>query len=91
MGLFAKKILIVFALLFATILSGNSLKKVVLQLDWKYQFEHAGYIMAKERGYYKELGLDVEILEAKDDTSIDGDLVSKRADYAVSSSYLFCQ
>ncbi len=89
MGLFAKKILIVFALLFATILSGNSLKKVVLQLDWKYQFEHAGYIMAKERGYYKELGLDVEILEAKDDTSIDGDLVSKRADYAVSSSYLF--
>jgi len=30
----------------------NQLKPVTLQLQWKYQFEFAGYIAAKEKGFY---------------------------------------
>ena len=37
-------------------------KKVTLQLAWFDQFQYAGYYIAKEKGFYKELGLDVEII-----------------------------
>ena len=39
------------------------LEKVKVQLQWKYQFQFAGFIMAKELGYYKDAGLDVSLLE----------------------------
>ena len=32
---------------------------VTLYLGWTHQFQFAGYYMAKEKGYYDELGLDV--------------------------------
>jgi ABC-type nitrate/sulfonate/bicarbonate transport system substrate-binding protein/signal transduction histidine kinase len=38
-------------------------KEINVQLLWKHQFEFAGFYMAKEKGYYKELGLDVNLLE----------------------------
>ena len=41
----------------------QALEKVSLQLDWKYQFEFAGFIMAKEKGFYENAGLDVDLLE----------------------------
>ncbi|MFT5661389.1 MAG: polar amino acid transport system substrate-binding protein [Sulfurimonas sp.] len=47
-------------IIFAT---SNSLEKVSLQLNWKHQFEFAGFYIAKENGFYKDVGLDVEILE----------------------------
>jgi ABC-type nitrate/sulfonate/bicarbonate transport system substrate-binding protein len=37
--------------------------KVRLQLKWFHQFQFAGYYMALEKGFYREAGLDVEILE----------------------------
>lgn len=39
----------------------NSSEKVVLQLKWFHQFQFAGYYAAKEKGFYAEEGLDVEI------------------------------
>ncbi|MGB5920202.1 ABC transporter substrate-binding protein [Arcobacter sp.] len=53
-------ILIVLFISFET-LSAKPLKKVSLQLSWFDQFQFAGYYIAKEKGYYKNLGLDVEI------------------------------
>jgi NitT/TauT family transport system substrate-binding protein len=35
--------------------------KVVLQLKWVTQAQFAGYYVAKEKGFYDEVGLDVEI------------------------------
>ncbi len=40
-------------------------EKVSLQLSWYHQFQFAGYYMAKEKGFYDEVGLDVEIKEYK--------------------------
>lgn len=39
-----------------------ALRKVVLQSDWFAQAEHGGYYQALANGYYREAGLDVEIL-----------------------------
>lgn len=35
--------------------------KVTLQLKWVAQAQFAGYFVAKDKGYYEEVGLDVEI------------------------------
>ncbi len=32
-------------------------------LDWKAQMEHAGFFVAQQKGFYKQEGLEVEILE----------------------------
>ncbi|MGE8720931.1 ABC transporter substrate-binding protein [Leptospira terpstrae] len=39
-------------------------EKVTLHLKWFHQFQFAGYYAAFEKGYYKEAGLDVEIIES---------------------------
>jgi NitT/TauT family transport system substrate-binding protein len=38
-----------------------SADKVTLQLKWVAQAQFAGYFVAKDKGFYKEAGLDVEI------------------------------
>jgi NitT/TauT family transport system substrate-binding protein len=35
--------------------------KVTLQLKWVTQSQFAGYYVAKDKGYYEEEGLDVDI------------------------------
>jgi diguanylate cyclase (GGDEF)-like protein len=39
------------------------LQQVSLQLRWHHQFQFAGYYVAKELGFYREAGTDVEIRE----------------------------
>ncbi|MDX9744516.1 MAG: ABC transporter substrate-binding protein [Arcobacteraceae bacterium] len=70
-------------LLFAFPLQATDLKKVSLQLQWKYQFQFAGYIMAKEKGFYKDAGLDVEIKEWHNPINSVDELISNRAQYAI--------
>ena len=36
-------------------------KKVTIQLKWVTQAQFAGYYVAKDKGFYKEAGLDVTI------------------------------
>ena len=57
-----RKIVLLCVFLFST-LFGETQKKVSVQLSWLNQFQFAGYYIAKEKGYYKEAGLDVEIKE----------------------------
>jgi ABC-type nitrate/sulfonate/bicarbonate transport system substrate-binding protein len=40
-------------------------EKIILQLKWKHQFQFAGYYIAKEKGFYSNANLDVEILESE--------------------------
>lgn len=40
----------------------NSLKKVSLVLDWTPNTNHTGLYVAKERGFFKDEGLDVDII-----------------------------
>jgi len=40
----------------------SALRKVVLQTDWFPQAEHGGFYQALAKGYYRDAGLDVEIV-----------------------------
>lgn len=42
----------------------NGLKKVTFALDWTPNTNHTGLYVAQEKGYYKDAGLEVEILQA---------------------------
>ena len=64
----------------------EALEKVSLQLDWKYQFEFAGFIMAKEKGFYKDVGLDVELREYEEGIDIVESVLSKQSNYGIYNS-----
>lgn len=61
----------------------NGLEKVRLILDWTPNTNHTGFYVAKELGYYKDLGLDVEIIQPSEGSSLQ--LISAgKGDFAVS-------
>ena len=45
--------------------AGSTLKPVTLTLDWLYQGASAGFLVAHEKGFYRDAGLDVTILAGK--------------------------
>lgn len=47
--------------------TNQELTQINLRLQWFAHSQFAGYIIAKEKGYYKEYGLDVNILPAGPD------------------------
>ena len=65
----------------------NSLKKISLQLQWKYQFQFAGFIVAKEKGYYKDIGLDVKLIEY-DNTNTIKSLENGKVDFVINNSII---
>ncbi len=62
------------------------LEKVSLQLNWKYQYQFAGYIAAKEKGFYNDAGLDVELKEYENGINVIDDILSGKTTYAVYNS-----
>lgn len=62
--------------------SAQKLENVSLQLNWRHQFEFAGFYAAIEQGYYASHGLKVNLLEYGQDTDIVEEVRSGRADYA---------
>jgi len=79
-----------FILLFLTYLSLNAkeLEKVSLQLSWLDQFQFAGYYMAIEKGYYKELNLDVELKPFSNNVNVLNDVLDKKTTYGIGRSSL---
>jgi len=76
-------------LLFALLpLPAGALEKVVLQLKWQHQFQFAGYYAAAAKGYYRDAGLDVSIVEAGPAIDPVAEVTSGRAQYGVSNSAL---
>lgn len=55
---------------------------------WLDQFEFAGFYVAKEKGYYQELGLDVEIKKYNSSLNLLEEVLNKNADFGTSSSSL---
>ena len=63
--------------------SSGGLTTVKLQLQWFFQAQFAGYIAAVDKGFYKEQGLDVQLLEGGVDIVPQTVLAQGKADYAV--------
>lgn len=59
------------------------LTKIKLQLQWFTQAQFAGYFAAVEKGFYKDAGLDVDILEGGTDIVPQTVLAQGNADYAI--------
>jgi NitT/TauT family transport system substrate-binding protein len=65
--------------------TGN-LTKVKFVLPWVVQGESAGHFVAVDKGFYKEAGLDVEIIPGGPDVNAAKLLASGSADFATGSS-----
>ena len=90
---YSKKIKILFLLiiLLSQTLFAKELKKVTIQLSWLNQFQFAGYYMAKEKGFYEELGLDVEIKPFEFGIDIPKDVNDGKIDFAVGRETLILE
>lgn len=64
------------------------LEKVRLQLKWQHQFQFAGYYAAVEKGYYREVGLDVELIEAVPERDPVENVLNGGAEFGVGNSDL---
>lgn len=62
----------------------KKLQKVTVMLDWVPNTNHTGLYVAKDKGFYKEQGLDVEILQPGQGTTADQLVASGKADFGVS-------
>jgi len=79
-----KHIIVVLLSIFVSgIFAYEKLSGVNLQLRWYHQFQFAGYYAAKELGYYKEAGLDVNIIEGGIYTDVMKEVISGTSDYGV--------
>jgi diguanylate cyclase (GGDEF)-like protein/PAS domain S-box-containing protein len=84
-NVFKSKILLII-LLFTFVYSQE---KVTLQLKWFHQFQFAGYYAAKEKGFYDEVGLDVEIKERDLKFNNIEQVIKGESQYGVADSALF--
>ena len=66
----------------------HALDAVTLQLKWSHAFQFAGYYAAKEKGYYREAGLDVAIQEASPGDDPLKIVLGGKAQYGVGNSSL---
>lgn len=63
--------------------NNNKLEKVTVILDWTPNTNHTGIYVAKEKDYYEELGLDVEIIQPTEGSSLQL-LAAKQGEFAIS-------
>lgn len=65
--------------------ASEPLQKVKIQLKWVPQAQFAGIFVAKEKGFYEQEGLDVEIVPGGPDVVIEQQVVNGAADIGVTS------
>src|SRR5690606_14219181 len=63
-------------------------EKVRVQLKWLHQFQFAGYYAALEKGYYREAGLDVELIEGAPEVDPVRVVLDGRAEFGVGTPEL---
>ncbi len=66
----------------------HALERATLQLKWLHHFQFAGYYAALEKGFYREAGLDVTIVEGGPDVEVEKEVLEGRADFGVGTSAL---
>jgi NitT/TauT family transport system substrate-binding protein len=64
------------------------LRKVTMRLDWLYQGPNDGFIIAQEKGFYREVGLDVEVGPGKGSGSTAQLVASKATQFGFSDGYV---
>ena len=62
----------------------KKLEKLKIQLKWLNQAQFAGIYVAKEKGYFNQSGIDVEIIQGGPNVDSDQQVVNRVADIGVS-------
>lgn len=76
------RLILVFIVTATSIFADN----IKLQLKWFSSFQFAGYYMALEKGFYKEAGLDVTILERNPQKNNIEQVINGESQYGVADS-----
>jgi len=80
----------VLALAWATA-PAQALDQVTIQLKWSHQFQFAGFYAAQAKGYYKEAGLEVNLLELPRDVNPADPVLNGNAQYGVHNTKLLVE
>lgn len=83
--------LIAFLYLLLTLSPVCALEKVSVQLNWKHQFQFAGYYAAIEQGYFRDAGFAVSLRELAEGGDPVASVLKGEADYGVGASELALQ
>jgi len=79
-------IFVLLATLFANSIQAQQIQNVTLQLNWKHQFQFAGYYAAIEKGYYKEAGIQVILKEAVEGINSGEEVLKGNAEFGICAS-----
>ncbi len=63
--------------------SGDKKEKITFMLDWSPNTNHTGLYVAQEKGWFAELGIELEIVEASD-AGAEASVAAGSADFGVS-------
>lgn len=85
-----KRILLLLSIMNAIFLHAMA-EPIVLQLSWLHQFQFAGFYIAKEKGFYQDVGLDVTIQELTPTTKIIDDVLTQKSQYGIGKSSLIVE
>ncbi len=66
-----KKLLVLILLLVSCAKTPTSLKKVDFVLDWVPNTNHTGLYVAKEKGYFKSIGIDLNIVQPPEGSAVE--------------------
>ncbi len=67
------------------------LERVSVQLSWKHQFEFAAFYAAEAKGYYRDAGLVVDILEGDPGVDTVSAVLSGKVDFGIGTSSLIIE
>lgn len=65
-----------------------ALKQVTLTLDWVFQGPNVGFMLAQDKGFYRDTGLDVSITPGKGSVSTAQLIASKASQFGFSDGYV---
>ena len=73
---------------FTALLAQPPIEKISVKLQWADQFQFAGYYSAKEKGFYRDVGLDVTIQKFDPKRLAVDEVISGRSTYGIGRSSL---
>ncbi len=76
------------AIPFARSARAQSKRQVTLRLDWLYQGPNAGFLIAQDKGFYEQAGLNVEIGPGKGSGSTAQIVASKAAQFGFADGFV---
>lgn len=83
-----KRVMLIAALaasILAVAVSAGAQRKMTIMLDWVPNTNHTGIFVALEKGYYKDAGLDVEVLEQSQGLPVEQLVAAGKVDFGISS------